>query len=424
MVTYPFKAAGLVVKQPFSDFFVVTLPAEVLLDTAFSDRLKAVRTVDGSYRLEGSQRKLMEGRLKEIGKFIDTAGAAFPNAIILAANYREEDGLIEEAEEKKWQFEISDGKPTGVLTINEPAKLAPIIDGQHRLFGFNFASANTRLQTPLVCAIYFELPKPYQAFLFATINSNQRPVNKSQTYELFGYNVEDEPPQRWTPEKLSVFLTRKLNSEQDSPFFRKVVIAAENDLVPSMAEARRAGDWAVSTATIVEGIVKLISSNPKLDTYAMAGAIHYEGNTRSVLASLRPSDKAPLRQLYLEENDKLILGFVKNYFRAAADTVWKEASPRSYIRKTVGVQALFDIGRVLSSEAVQERTVSVNFFAQRLEHARRIDFADTFFQASGTGRTRIRTTLELALGLRPRSDLDENARLRRDAAEYRRLLPA
>jgi hypothetical protein len=156
----------------------------------------------------------------------------------------------------------------------------------------------------------------------------------------------------------------------------------------------------------------------------MAGAIHYEGNTRSVLASLRPSDKAPLRQLYLEENDKLILAFVKNYFRAAADTVWKQASPRSYIRKTVGVQALFDIGRVLSSEAVQKRTVSVNFFAQRLEHARRIDFADTFFQASGTGRTRIRTTLELALGLRRRSDLDENARLRRDAAEYRRLLPA
>jgi hypothetical protein len=40
----------------------------------------------------------------------------------------------------------------------------------------------------LICSIFFELPKPYQAQLFATINSTQKPVDKSLTYELFGYN--------------------------------------------------------------------------------------------------------------------------------------------------------------------------------------------------------------------------------------------
>lgn len=421
MATYPFKTPGLVVRQPFGDFFVATLPAEVLLDTAFSDRLKAVRE-NGSYRLEGSQRELMEGRLKDIGKFIDSSGAAFPNTIILGANYREEDGLIEEDEEKKWRFEIAADGQTGILVINEPAKLAPIIDGQHRLFGFKFSSIKDRLDTPLVCAIYFDLPKPYQAFLFATINANQRPVSKSQTYELFGYNVEDEPPEQWTPEKLSVFLARKLNTEEDSPFFQRIVIAAENDLVPSMAEARKAGKWAVSTATVVEGVVRLISSNPKLDAYAMAGKLRYEGNSRSVLMSSRPNDKAPLRQLYLEGNDKLISVFVKNYFRAVNSTLWEHASPQSYIRKTVGIQALFDVGRALFVRAVEQRTVSIDFFAESLNRSRHIDFADSFFQASGTGRTRIRTILELSLGLRPMSDLDENPRLRREASQYRRLM--
>ena len=44
----------------------------------------------------------------------------------------------------------------------------------------------------LLCAIFVDLPKPFQAQLFATINSTQKPVNKSLTYEMFGYNVDDE----------------------------------------------------------------------------------------------------------------------------------------------------------------------------------------------------------------------------------------
>ena len=419
--SYPFKSPGLVVRQPFGDFFVAALPVEILLDTAFSDRLRAQRE-NGSYRLEGSQRNLMEGRLKDIGKFITAVGAVFPNTIILAANYREEDGLIEEREEEKWLFDVSSDAQTGVLTIKSPTKLAPIIDGQHRLFAFNFASERNRLDTRLLCAIYFDLPKPYQAFLFATINSTQRPVSKSQTYELFGYNVEDEPPEQWTPEKLSVFLARKLNTEEDSPFFHRILIAAENDLMPSMAEARKLGQWAVSTATVVEGVVRLISSNPKMDAYTMAGRLEYEGNSRSILMSARPGDKAPLRKLYVEGNDKLILTFVKNYFRAVSSTVWKTASPQSYILKTVGIQALFDIGRRLFNEAVGQRNVSFEFFAKRLDRARRIDFMDTFFQFSGTGRIRIRTVLEFAIDLRSASELEDPSQLIRDSNEYHRLL--
>jgi len=177
-----------------------------------------------------SLRGTRERRLKQIGQFIDSTSASFPNSIILAANYRADDGLIEEEGNNKWSLSIDKNGLTGTLVIPTHLKLAPIIDGQHRLFGFNYAKAQGTLDMPVLCAIFFDLPKPYQAFLFATINANQRPVSKSLTYELFGYNVEDESPEKWTPEKLAVFLTRKLGTDPESPFRNHITIAAETTL--------------------------------------------------------------------------------------------------------------------------------------------------------------------------------------------------
>ena len=101
---YPFTSTGISVEQPFGRFIITALPARVLLDTAYSDRLTAVRQRDGKYKLSGSQRALNEPRLQDIGKFIDTGAACFPNSIIIAANYREEDGLVEEDDQLTWGF--------------------------------------------------------------------------------------------------------------------------------------------------------------------------------------------------------------------------------------------------------------------------------------------------------------------------------
>ena len=414
---YPFSAPGIMVRQPFGEFVVVSLPAHVLLDAAYSDRLTAIAKPDGFYELTGSQRDLAKPRLKEIGLFIDKGGASFPNTIILAANYRAEDGLVEDAENLRWKFSTANQSDIGELTIPTPTKLAAIIDGQHRLFGFNFISNMARLGMPLVCAVFFDLPKPYQARLFATINSNQRPVSKSQTYELFGYNVEEEEPKKWTPEKLAVFLARKLNAEEDSPFHGHIVVPAENDFSTSMAEARRSGDWAVSMATVVEGNVRLISSNPKTDAYEMAGELRYKGHNRSVLKQARDPSRTPLRELFRECNDEVIHTSIKNYFTAVEHTLWRDASPAGYIRKTVGIQALFDISRPLLHDAVEHRDLRVATFENRLLAASDIDFSDPLFEASGTGRTQIRKTLEFALQLEGPETLSNDPNI----AEYRRL---
>ena len=419
MSQYPFQSPGFLVSQPFGDFIVTSIPARVLLETAYSDRLKAEKQPDGSYKLSGSQRELAEPRLRLIGKFIDNPTAAFPNSIILAANYRESDGLIEQdpaegsdpATNKKWSFD----EAAKLLTIPSSERLAAIIDGQHRLFGFNYIKKPERLDFPLLCVVYFDLPQPYQAFLFATVNSNQRPVNKSQTYELFGYNVEDEPPDKWTPEKLAVFLTRKLNVEADSPFRGHILVPAENDFSPTISEIRKSGDWAVSMAAVVEGIVMLISSNPKQDSYEMHGTLDYKGGNRSLLAN-KPMAGAPLRQLYLTTNDDLIYVGVKNYFAAVKTSFWDKANTASLIRKAAGIQALFDIAREVFKEAVAEKDFSIPRFEQKLQAASNVDFAASFFQSSGSGKGRIRNTIELLLKRR-----NYDAIPAKDFEDYRRL---
>ena len=220
---YPLRFPAIRVLQPLGLFYVASIPARVLLQVAYSDVLSASLASDKSgYVLEGTQRLSQPKRLSQIADYIDRQDAAFPNSIILAANFRQ-DGTFEGSDDDEIETEgnsagsrewtISQG-PDGCysLEIPTPAKLAAIVDGQHRLFSFVQANEPARLNMELLCSIYLDLPKPFQAQLFATINSTQKPVDKSLTYELFGYNISEEKEEFWTPDKLAVFFTRKLNT--------------------------------------------------------------------------------------------------------------------------------------------------------------------------------------------------------------------
>jgi DNA phosphorothioation-associated DGQHR protein 1 len=414
--TFPIRTPVLKVVQPLGEFFVAVVPADVLLLVTYSDPLRIWGFSEkGDYELKGHQRKLVQVRLKAIGRFIDTVEAAFPNSIILAANYRE-NGELEEDEKLRWAVEwpAKNGE-VGTLVIPSSAKLGAIVDGQHRLYGFNEASVADRQEMPLLCAIYFDLPNPFQAYLFATINYNQKPVDKSQSYELYGFNLEEEPPEEWSPEKAAVFLCRKLNTDSSSALKDHIIVAAQADEAVEGAAKSQKKDWAVSTATIVEGLLRLFSSNPKRDRDLMHRREAGKGRERKLLAAEAGQDKTPLRQSYLDCNDLLIFTLTKNYFNAVSETLWK-GDNRSYIRKTVGVQALFDVLKLICPEALAAKNLSQQFFARKLASCTVIDFADDFIQASGTGRQRIRNALEICLGLRKLQDVNEA-----DRNTYKRL---
>lgn len=412
-VVFPIRLPALKVVQPIGVFYVTVLPAWLLLDVAYSDALSATLREGGvGYELTGTQRLRQPKRLQPIADFINRHDAAFPNSIILAANFRKEDGLIEDDESldqegdaepsghQRWIVEErslddnnldENGEPGScVLTIPSREKLASIIDGQHRLFGFAQAGVSLdRLNMNLICSVFMDLPRPYQAELFATINSNQKPVDKSLTYELFGYNINEESEAFWSPDKLAVFLTRKLGTEAGSPLKGRIVIAPRRD--QALKELGDISGWKVSTAVVVEGIMRLITTNPKKDTTTLLAK---EGRRRKDIAEFR-SDKSPLRGAYLESQDAPLYLMTLNYLKACESVFWNNAQEDSFITKTVGVQALFDILRKISLEAFSGRDIRMSYFVERFASAGEIDFSiDKFRNASGSGRSAIRQAIE------------------------------
>jgi len=411
-ITFPYIVPALKVYQPLGTYYVAVLPAKLLLETCYSDRLRAIRDVEGeNYTLEGTQRGLDHVRLKSIAEYISRSDSAFPNSIILAANISAKDGAIEENSiETRWDI-TKDKSGQYTLRIPSSEKLAAVIDGQHRLFSFALVDKTTpRLDTQLICSIFLDLPKPFQAQLFATINSTQKPVPKSLTYELFGYNISEEEADHWGPEKLAVFLSRKLNVEKDSPLNGRIIIAPENDFLIEESKNdyidKSTNNWKLSMATIVEGILRLISSNPKSDTSVL---LTPTPKPRNELRQTDRIDKSPLREMYIECNDQVIYLIVKNFLTAVEGVFWASVKPESFIIKTIGIQALLDILRKICVDAINKKDISVEYFTSRLEGAKNIDFANSIFQnASGSGRTKIRKGIELKIGLLSYDDLKSN----------------
>jgi len=406
---YPIEVPAIRILQPLGEFFAASLPARCLLETSYSDPLRIELTEASAvgFGLTGGQREKKEYRLKEIGRFINTVEAAFPNSIIIGANYLK-DGSLEEDDSKRWKVLPDENGAGYKLVIPSDLKLARIIDGQHRLDGFQYANPD-RQDMEVLCAVYLDLPLPYQAYLFATINFNQKKVDRSLAYQLFAVNVEEEPPECWSPDKLAVFLSRKLNVDRDSPFRGHIVVAAQNDdLLLKLTEDEV---WKISTATIVDGIMRLYSAKPQADRDYMYQTSIEKGRTRTIL----PQDGTPFRDLYLVTNDAAIYAALLNFFHAAREALWMRASPRSYIRKTVGIQALFDTMRIILRDFHERKNISRAYFKEYLTYSSSVDFADPFFQASGIGRSHIAKVLQIRARLA--SIEPEN----QDYADYQRL---
>jgi len=388
------ELVALKVSQPLGDFYVVSIKAEDLLAVSYSEPMQYI---DEFGNVKGSQRPKDEKRLKEIAKYIESVEMAFPNSIILAANYTEK-GTISKDETERWQ--IIEDKNCGTYRIRIPqkVKLAAIIDGQHRLKAFEYVNDPERFSNlQLVCSIYFDLPNSYQAFLFATINSNQKRVDRSLALEQFGYNVGEEPEKAWTPEKLAVFLSRKLNIDKElSPLYQHIKVAPlnpENLFIDGLTET-----WVVSTATVVDGITSLISTNAKRDRIEMQQKSFLSGRNREMLSKFT-SDNSPLRNYFIEGKDQTIYSTIINFFKVIDELLWSRVtSDKSYIIKTVGVQASFDVLKMIlkSNQNIQPENID---FKKYIIPSVNIDFSDKFFQASGIGRSRIKNIIGLAAGL-------------------------
>ncbi len=390
------------VEQPLGTFYAFSLRADILNQITYSLPAEIRGRLDleqadskGGYSIFGSQRVEKKTRLQEIASFIQTTDATFPNAIILAANYSKEGLYVEEASQQ-WRVEDR-GEGFWSLSIPQGAfSQASIIDGQHRLHAFeHLPDGAPQREMELLCVVFLELPTPFHAYVFATINFNQKKVDRGLAYELFGFDVDERPVSLWSPETLAVYLTRLLNTETASPFYESVFSTADTkELLATKKDAR--GSVSVSIATVVDGILRLISKNPQEDRNTVRKA----DNTNLGRKALVGYVDLPLRTLYLEGNDKGIYEIVFNFFHAVSNTIWQHTGEGSYLRKTVGVQAFFDVLRILTvKRPISAESFSVESLSKLLEKCAGMDSNGDKYQASGIGRSEIRRELIDTLGL-------------------------
>lgn len=380
------------VVQPLGEFYIAKIKAGDLLKISTS----SVARYDKDGCLKGNQRPLNEKRLKAIANFIMSDEMSFPTSILVAANI-DKDGKIIEETSNRWNVKPTEF--TDIYTIVIPDDISSlIIDGQHRLNAFDYADENCK-DIELVCSIFMDLPNPYQAYLFATINGNQKRVDKSLALELFGYDVDNEPQNTWSPEKLSVFLTRKLNFSKKSPLYQRIKLAP---LYSEINDVVNKDKWLLSTAAMVEGILSLISTNPQKDRDMLAMKKNgiWGNKTRRILDN---SGKPILRNMYINSEDEKIYSILDKFFCSVKTVLWDDSTNNSVILKTIGISVLFDILKnIIENDGVQE---SYDLYMNKLKD---VDFYSHYFALSGGGKTRLRRILKFKLGFITESDLQDS----------------
>jgi len=187
------------IKTSFSDIEVFTQSLKVK-DVVYIHYI-AVRRRDEE---EGAvQRPLNRQRIKSIKDFI-LSGGMFLNTFIL--NWTEADSQP--------IFE------NGSLKIPYIPSTAQVIDGQHRLAGFQEAikEDNSIGEKELIVSISIGLTTKQAASIFLNINSEQKPVPKSLIYDLYGI-VEDD---REFPINRANDIASELNENKDSPYYNAI----------------------------------------------------------------------------------------------------------------------------------------------------------------------------------------------------------
>jgi len=138
------------ITQGKSRFFTLAMPSDVLAKTCTVDTHEADP-------IAGFQRRLDESRAQDIADYIDKGFGTIPGSIVLSA-------------QPEAHLEYS--RPKRTLRFRNTPRAFLILDGQHRVFGFQKAKA--KLRVPVV--IYNNLSKAEEARLFMDINTKQRPV--------------------------------------------------------------------------------------------------------------------------------------------------------------------------------------------------------------------------------------------------------
>jgi len=334
------KLKALEVIQPIGKFYIGVVDAKTLREMTFSD----VRRLEDETGRElddfiGIQRPLSESRLKKIRQYVGGVDSTYPNSIIVSINDKD----IE------WNQDL------GELHIDyaddsEKNNLAKILDGQHRVAGFDNATEKfldedeTQQDFQLLVTIFIDSDISTQANIFATVNLAQTKVNRSLVYDLESLAHARSPEK--TCHDIAVLMNKSIG-----PFHRRIkrlgvaTPGLKNELI--------------TQASFVQRLLTLVSTDPKGDrNYYLAQVKGGAIAKRYDLENVSDNDyfKCPLRESFIENKDSVIASNMSNYFSAVEELwpkAWDKGNGDSSLNKTIGFFALMRVFRDILKRIIQ-----------------------------------------------------------------------
>lgn len=151
---------------------------------------------------KGYQRHREETRCRRIAEFINQPTSYLPGSILL--NLRGSS-----------VFQSNDvNKSQGILSIPNQKGAAWVVDGQHRMGGFNYTERKFMLPV-----VFFEnLPRRQEMMNFSVINDTQKGINTSLTLSLLGELRDTNAGWKIQAHDIAY----QLNRDPDSPWFERI----------------------------------------------------------------------------------------------------------------------------------------------------------------------------------------------------------
>jgi DGQHR domain-containing protein len=239
------------------------------------------------------------------------------------------------------------------------------------------------------CSVYFNLPRSLQALVFSTINFNQKKVDKSLAYQLFGYQLDEGKKDFWPPDIVAVKLSRAFNEKDEGPFTGRI------ELIKKQKENNENYKWSISSAAFISGVLTLLTPNAKSDRYQIGEKNILGYNTRR---SLKENANYPLREYYLKGNDLAIEMVIYRFFTSLKNTLWKGKDEKDIIFRTVGVAAQFSLLKelLLSNKVTLDSDLSFNELLKGFDE---ISFDSEYFSPRTATKKRLLDVFRLKLDL-------------------------
>lgn len=345
----------MLVKQPIGAFYIGKVKADYIINNLDVNRRN---------ENDGIQRKLSEQRVEKIAYYADDNEATFPTPIIISIKDEFENNL-KYNDNGLYEFKF-----------NSEDRIGEIIDGQHRVEGIK--RSNSIKEFELVVIFMFNLTEEEKAYIFTTINSNQRSVPKSLIYDLFAVS------EKRSPYKTCHEIARLLNTDKKSPFYDKL----------KMLGIKTNNKQGLSQGAFVNSLVKLISKNPDKDMRDLKEDKDIE------------DDKTlPLRSFFKNNEDHVIYKILLNLFNAVSKTFpheWEDCD--SYIlTRAIGYAGIIKAFPSIYFSCIKENDLSEDRFRVIFEDLKVIlknedlDLSFDNFPSSAKGENKFKNLIEEAV---------------------------